>query len=313
MNIVFFGSSEFAVVPLKALIEAGYKISCVVTQPDKKKGRGLHLEGTPVKIIAKASGLKVFQLQKINSKEGADFLRALKPDLFIVIAYGQILSQEILDIPKIFSINAHASLLPKYRGAAPINWAIIKGEKTTGVTIIKMNAKMDAGEIIMQRKFGIDENDTSVILSKRLSESSALLLLESLSAIENKKVKLAKQDESAISLAPLLKKEDGLIDWSRSASDLHDLARGMLPWPGAFTYYKGKILKIHKAKVGVRCPVSGVRTGEVIEIFNNMIKVAAGDGCLDVLELQIEGKRPMSAQEFISGHKIKVKECLGKI
>jgi len=313
MNIVYFGSSEFAVVPLKALIEAGYKISCVVTQPDKKKGRGLHLEGTPVKAIAKASGLKVFQPQKINSKESADFLRALKSDLFIVIAYGQILWQEILDIPKIFSVNAHASLLPKYRGAAPINWAIIRGEETTGVTIIKMNAKMDAGEIIMQRKSAIDEDDTSVILGRKLSESSALLLLESLSAIENKKAKFTKQDESAVSLAPLLKKEDGLIDWKRSASELHDLARGMLPWPGAFTYYKGKILKLHKAKVGARCPVLGVKPGEVIEIAGNKITVAAQDGCLDILELQIEGKRPMSAREFISGHKIKAGECLGKI
>jgi len=312
MRVVFFGSSEFAVLPLKSLIEAGAYICCVVTQPDKKQGRGLHLEGTPVKNIAKSAGLKIHQPQNINTKESAGFLKSLLPDLFIVIAYGQILSQEILDIPGIFSINAHASLLPKYRGAAPINWAIVKGEKTTGVSIIKVNSKMDAGEIILQKKIEIRENDTTVTLSQKLSELSALSVLESLSALENNKVKLTKQKPSEITLAPLLKKESGLIDWSAKARDLYNLVRGMLPWPGAFTYFHGKLLKVYSSRV-CGFASSQVHPGEIVKISKSGIVVATGEGCLEISELQIEGKRRMSAEEFASGHKIKAGQILGKI
>jgi methionyl-tRNA formyltransferase len=312
MNIVYFGSSEFAVLPLKSLIEAGADICCVVTQPDKQKGRGLRVEGTPVKKTAKEAGLEIYQPAGINTKEAADFLKKLKPDLFVVIAYGQILSQAILDIPKIFSVNTHASLLPKYRGAAPINWAIVKGEKVTGISVIRMNSRMDAGDILLQKRTDIDDCDTTATLSVKLSGLAALLLLESLSAIENKKINPVKQKDAEVSFAPLLKKEDGLVDWGKTAQELHNLVRGLYPWPGAFTYHKGRLIKICVSKVrgsgGLRA-----QPGEIIEAEKSGIIVGTKSGLLEILELQPEGKRRMTAAEFISGHKLKAGQLLGKI
>jgi methionyl-tRNA formyltransferase len=312
MNIIFFGSSNFAVPSLKALLSGGHRISCVLTQPDRQKGRGLQIAETAVKKIAKDTGLNIYQPQRVNTDEVIKFLKYLSPDLFVVVAYGQILSQEILDIPKIFSINAHASLLPKYRGAAPINWAIINGDNKTGITIIKMIDKMDAGPIILQKTLDINENDTSVTLEEKLSSLAAQLVLDAIKSIENKDYHLTAQDETKVSLAPKLKKEDGQINWGKSGQDICNLIRGMLPWPGAFTYYNGKLLKIYRASV---CPFARLPVcplpGEIIKVSGEGIVVATRRDNLIIKELQIEGKKRMDVKEFIAGHKICVGEILG--
>jgi len=314
MNIVFFGSSNFAVPSLKALITSGRKVSCVVTQPDRQKGRGLSLGSTEIKRVALEFGLRLYQPQKVNTPEATEFLKDLSPDLFVVIAYGQILAPEILKIPKILPLNVHGSLLPKYRGAAPINWAIIKGEKATGISIIKMVREMDAGPIIFQEEADINEDDTAITLEGKLSRLAQGLLPGVIKNIELKNYKLITQDEGKVSFASRLKKEDGLIPWGKSAQDIYNLIRGCLGWPGALTYYKGKLLKIYKAKVSSRVLgflSSQVRRlpGEIINVSKEGIVVATGEDSLVIEELQMEGKRRMKAEEFIAGHKI----CIGEV
>jgi methionyl-tRNA formyltransferase len=318
MNIIFFGSDNFAVPSLRALIANGYSIFCVVTQPDRERGRGLSLAATAIKLAAQELGLKIYQPNEINSAQTLKFLKALNPDLFVVIAYGQLLSREILDIPRIISINIHASLLPKYRGAAPINWAIINGETATGVTAIKMASKMDAGPIIQQKDTGINKDDTSVTLEDKLSKVAAGLLIDSLKSIENNSYKLTPQDENRASFAPKLKKENGLILWSKPAQEIYNLIRGCLGWPDAFTYYKGKLLKIYKARVSSQVPAcrqagrkfASSNLGEILEASREGIVVFAGKGNIIIEELQIEGKRRMRVEEFIAGHKILPGEIL---
>jgi methionyl-tRNA formyltransferase len=312
MNIVFFGSSHFAVQSLKALLNSGHKISCVVTQPDKKKGRGLSLGATAIKIVAQDSHLKIYQPERINTSQALSLLKELNPDLFVVIAYGQILSQEILDIPKILSINVHGSILPKYRGAAPINWAIINGEKTTGITIIKMIKEMDAGPIILQKMVDIADDDTAITLEDKLSGLATQLLLTSLQSIEDNNYKLIPQAKDNVSFAPKLKKEDGRINWSKPACDIYNLIRGCFPWPSAFTYHNNKLLKIYKAQV---CPTSrlsaSLQPGEIIDVSKEGIIVITGKDNLIIKELQIEGKRRMKVEELILGYKISVGKPLG--
>ena len=312
MNIVFFGSSPFAVPSLKALKTSGHKISCVVTQADRKKGRGLSLGGTAIKMVAEESNLKIYQPERINTSQAISLLEDLRPDLFVVIAYGQILSSGILNIPKIFSVNVHASLLPKYRGAAPINWALIKGEKTTGITAIKMAKEMDAGPIILQKEIEISNDDTAITLEGKLSRMAAQLVLAVLSSLEENDYNLMPQDEDNIGFAPKLKKEDGRIDWNKPAWDIYNLIRGCISWPGAFTYYKGKLLKIYKARVSSQVrKFASSNPGEILEASKEGIVVSTGKGNIIIEELQIEGKRRMKAEEFISGHKISAGDRLG--
>jgi methionyl-tRNA formyltransferase len=313
MNIIFFASSQFAIPSLKALIANGYDISYIVTQPDRPKGRGLHFEATPVKRVASEAGIKVYQPENINGSDAIKFLKGLNPDLFIVISYGQILSEDVLNIPKMLTINIHASLLPKYRGAAPINWAIIKGEKITGITVIKMTQDLDAGPIILQKEVDIEDEDTSITLEDRLSKEAQELLVDSLKLIENKTYKLRPQDENRASFSPKLKKEDGLINWESQVRNINNLIRGCIPWPGAFTYYKGKLLKIHKAEIVSVSGYKNTRTpGEIIQVSKEVITVATREGDLKIRELQIEGRRKMMVEEFIIGHRISVGEILGK-
>ncbi len=303
MKIVFLGSSHFALPALEALIKAKHKITCVVTQPDKKRGRHLHLGITDVKALALQAGLKVFQPENINAPASVELLKGLNADLFVVVAYGQLLSQEVLDIPKVFPLNIHASLLPKYRGAAPINWAIIRGEKVSGVTIMQVIKKMDAGAIIMQQDIAINHDDDSVSLESKLSDLGAELLLKSITIIKNKDYKLIPQDEKKVSFAPKLKKSDGLINCQKPAEEINDLIRGALPWPGAFTHYKGKLLKIYKAGVHQKTG-SGEGAGEILNISKAGLEIITGKGALVVQELQLEGKRRMKVEEFAAGHKI---------
>ncbi|MDD5155036.1 MAG: methionyl-tRNA formyltransferase [Candidatus Omnitrophica bacterium] len=310
MNIVFLGSAKFAVLPLKLLLGTHHDISCVVTQPDRRKGRGLSIAATPVKTLALEAGLKLYQPRDINAPESIKTLKGLEPDLLVVIAYGQILSQAALNIPRIFSVNLHASLLPKYRGAAPINWAVIKGEPVSGVTVIKMSPRMDAGPMIMQDKADIGGTDTSVTLEEKLSDKGAHLILQSLKAIESGNYKLTPQDEKEVILAPKLKKQDGLIRWDEPAQDICNLIKGCIPWPGAFTYYDNKLLKIYKGRVA---RISGhYIPGEIVKVHKEGISVFTGKDGLLIEELQIEGKRRMQADEFIAGNKVKGGEILGK-
>jgi len=309
MKIVFFGSAHFATPALGTLIKARHKISCVVTQPDKKKGRHLYLGVTDVKALATQAGLKVFQPENINSPTSVEFLKTLNADLFVIVAYGQILSQEVLDIPKVFPLNIHASLLPKYRGAAPINWAIIRGEKATGITIMRVIKKMDSGAIIMQKEIAISDNDDAVLLESKLRDLGAELLLKSIDAIKSRDYNLTLQDEKKVTFAMKLKKSDGCVDWDKTALEIYNLIRGALPWPGAFTHYKGKLLKIYKGGIA---KVQGNVAGEVVSVSKQGIVVSAGKDSLVIEELQLEGGRRMPAENFIIGHKIKAQERFTK-
>lgn len=308
MKIIFFGSSHFAVPALEALIKSSHELVCVVTQPDKKKGRHLQLIGTDVKSTAVAAKLKIFQPENIKTKESVKFLKSLDADLFVIVAYGQIFSQEVLDIPKIMPINIHASLLPRYRGAAPINWAIINKDKTSGVTIMYVTLKMDSGPVILQKEIKIEDKDTSVSLEEKLRQCGAALLLEALKSIDNRDYRLMEQDEDKVILAPKLQKQDGRIDWNTPAADIHNQVRGVLPWPGAFTNYRGKTLKIFQAIVLPLFPNHKPVPGEVVRADKYGIVVAAARGFLAIKEMQLEGGRRMPAPEFISGHKISVGE-----
>jgi len=305
MRIVFFGSSQFAVPSLLALKKAGYRITCVVTQPDRLKGRGMHLEGTAVKQAAQDNKLRIYQPEKINIPDTLSFIRGLSPDLFVVVAYGQILSKTLLSLPEVFAINAHASILPKYRGAAPINWALINGDGSSGVTIIQMAEKMDAGPILMQKQIFIKEEDSYASLSEKLSRLSADLLIGTLKQIKNNEYKLTPQ-AGTVSFAPKLRKEDGLIKWNTPAKDICNLIKGFAVWPGAFTHHNGKLLKIYKAKISTQ-EKNNMTYGEVVNVSKSGITVTAKESNLVVEELQIEGKRRMKAEEFILGHKI----CVG--
>jgi len=305
MKIVYFGSAHFAVPALEALIKGKHELVCVVTQPDKKKGRHLHVAGTDVKSMAIAARLKTFQPENIKSKESVDFLKSLDADLFVIVAYGQIFSQEVLDIPKIMPINIHASLLPLYRGAAPINWAIINAEKKSGVSIMYVSLKTDSGPVILQKEIKIEENDTAISLEEKLRNLGAELLMDALKMIDNRSYSLLEQDEDKVILAPKLKKEDGLIDWDTPAIDIHNQVRGVLPWPGAFTGYRGKILKIFQADVLPIFPNHKPVPGEVVRADKHGIVVACGRGFLNLKELQLEAGKRMSAQNFIIGHKLK--------
>ena len=313
MNIVFFGSSKFAAPSLKAILASKHKVVCAVTQPDKPQGRGLHFAGTVIKTIALDSGIKIYQPDNVNDADTAGLLKELKPDLFVVIAYGQILAQKILDVPKIFSINVHASLLPKYRGAAPINWAIIKGEKKTGISIIKMSKEMDAGPIILQKETDINNFDTAITLEEKLSVLAADSLSAVISSIEDNNYNLQPQDERSVSFAPKLKKEDGRIKWEETAQDIYNLIRGCINWPGAFTYYNDKLLKIYKARVfPYERSAGSPLPGTIADISKEGITVVTSKDKLTIEELQIEGKRRMNAQDFTAGHKICIGQIFGK-
>lgn len=312
MKIVFFGSSHFALPSLQALIESGYDIACIVTQPDRPKGRGMHPGSTLVKELDKEYGIPVHQPQDVNSPSSIKFLKSLSPGLFVVIAYGQIFSPPLLLVPEL-SINLHASLLPKYRGAAPINWAIINGEKESGVTVIKMTAQMDAGGMLMQKRLSIEPSDTALTLEEKLSREGSLLLLDALKGIASGSCKEQGQDRRSVSFAPKLKKADGLINWDKPAQEIHNLVRGTLPWPGAFTHYKGKLLKISSAKpfLALENKEQGA-PGEIVRVLKDSLAVATGRGDLIIDELQIEGRRRMTAAEFIHGHKITEGEKFSK-
>ena len=304
MNIVFFGTSEFALGVLHRLIESKHKVLAVVTQPDAPKGRSLKISPPPTKVLAQTKNISVYQPLDASSKDSVAYLKKLNADIFVVVAFGQILKKEVLEIPKIYSLNIHGSLLPKYRGAAPTNWAIINQDKTSGVTIIKMNEKMDEGDIILKKEIAVDNEDTNITLSEKLSDLGADALMEAIELIESGKIKFIKQDDSTATYAPKLKKKDGRINWDEPALVIHNKVRGLLPWPGAYTYFKGKIFKILKTEVSAEAPESA-KNGEVIEIIKDKgIRVKTGKGSLLIQYVQIEGKKAIDSGAFLRGHKI---------
>jgi len=310
MKIVFFGSSSFA-APILGKLAKIEDVILVVTQPDRQKGRALKIAPTAVKLKAEELGIKTFQPAKVNSEESINFLKKFSADLFIVVSFGQIMSKAVLGLPKLHCLNIHASLLPEYRGAAPINRAIANGEKETGVTIMRMNEKMDEGDIALKDTLSIGEQDDAIALTEKLSAKGADLLLDVIKLIKENKAEFKAQDNSKATYAPKLKKQDGLIDWTESADKIYNKIRALVPWPGCFTHLDKKMLKIWKViPVHLSGEPSGSpdrwaksEPGAVLEVNKNGIRVKTGKGVLKIEELQLEGSRKMTAEEFIIGHK----------
>ena len=300
MRIVFLGTPDFAILPLRAINDSKHEIVAVVTQPDRPVGRKAIITPCAVKVEAKNLGLNVLTYEKI-SKEGVEDLKALKPDIMVTCAFGQILSQEILDIAKHGVINVHASLLPKYRGSAPIQYSIINGDSVTGITVMQTALGVDTGDILYQEQLEILPNETAGELFDRLSTLGAVSIIKALEGIENGSLKPIKQDESKATHVKMLSKKDGEIDFNKTAIEIHNLIRGLNPWPIAYTYYQGKTLKIHKAQV---CDLNG-NAGEVLSV-NESIVIGCNKNSISVLELQLEGGKKMGAKEFLLGHKLNV-------
>ena len=299
MKLVYMGTPQFAVLPLLALVEAGHEVVAVVTRIDKPAGRGQTLTAPAVKRAAIERGLAVCQPKRVRDPEFIETLRALEPEAIVVAAYGQILPKEILTLPKYGCINIHASLLPRYRGAAPINWAIVRGETETGNTIMQMDEGMDTGAILLQERLPIDPKDTAGTLTEKLSIQGAKLITTVLLLIASGKLLPTEQDSSQATLAPLLKKEYGRIDWQRAAQQIHNSVRGMNPWPGAYTMLENKIVKLIETAVadGIAEP------GQLLEKDGNALLAGTGSGLLQLLTIQPEGKKPMAAAEFLRGHR----------
>lgn len=302
MNIIFAGTPEFSVPALEKLHEAGHNIDLVITQQDRRKGRGKKLQPTPVKEKALELGLEVFQPSNINSKESLDYIKSFNPDVIVVIAYGQIFKEEVLNLPKYGCINIHASLLPKYRGAAPINWVLINGEDETGVTIMQMEKGLDTGDMYYKKKIAIKNTDDSEDIHDKLSSLGAEAIVESLEDIISGKLKGEKQDDSKSSYSPMIYKETGHIDWNKNAEDIYNLIRGVKPWPGAFSIYEDENMKIHDVEILEE--KSNNNPGEIIQVSDSGVKVSSKDKMILIKELQFPNKRRMKVEEYILGNKI---------
>lgn len=309
MRIVFMGTPDFAAKALKAIYEAGHEVVCVVTQPDKEKGRGKSVSESPVKQLAKELGLTVITPAKMKSAEAIEELRQYPADMFVVAAYGQILKQEVLDMPRLGSINIHASLLPKYRGAAPIQWAILDGLKETGVTIMHMDAGIDTGNIIMQEKIEIEDTDTGESLFDKLADLGAKAIVKAIPLIERGELTEIPQNHDESSYAKMLSKEMGLIDFSNDARVIERWVRGLNSWPSAYTYLNGKQLKIWASEVVE--DTSDVKPGTVIDVDKKSFTIKCGVDALKLKEIQLEGKKRMEVSAFLLGYKVSVGDILG--
>ncbi|EFE11884.1 methionyl-tRNA formyltransferase [Clostridium sp. M62/1] len=309
MKLVYMGTPDFAVPPLTALVEAGHEVAAVVTQPDKPKGRGKAVLMTPVKEKALSYGIPVYQPARIKKDE--EFLKTLReinPDAIVVAAFGQILPKEILELPKYGCVNIHASLLPKYRGAAPIQWAVIDGEKESGITTMMMDVGLDTGDMLDRTVIPLAEDETGGSLFEKLSRAGGPLILKTLEALENGTAVRTKQPEEGATYAGMLDKSLGNIDWTQSAAKIERLIRGLNPWPSAYTGYKGKTMKLWAADV-LEGTFEGV-PGEIIKVEKERFLVRTGDGALAVKELQLEGKKRMDAASFLRGFSLEEGEIL---
>lgn len=308
MRIIFMGTPEFACPTLQKLLDRGEDVIAVVTQPDRPKGRGQQTLPPPVKVLAERHGIPVMQPLKVRVPEVVESIRSLAPDLIVVVAFGQILPKSLLDIPKYGCINVHASLLPRWRGAAPLNWCIINGDTETGVTTMMMDVGLDTGDMLVKKSTPIDPDENTQSLHDRLSVVGAEALAETLDLLAAGKLVREKQDDALTCYAPMLKKEDGLIDWSKEPQAIKNLVRGMTPWPGAFSFLDGKMLKIYR--VGT---AGGEGTpGSVIRAGREGLEVACSGGSIVIEELQLEGKKRLNAGDFLAGYKIAPGSILGK-
>lgn len=300
------GTPDFAVAPLEAIIEAGHQVSAVVTQPDKQKGRGKEVQMTPVKACALRHGIPVFQPVKIKEAEAVKQLSEYPADIYVIAAFGQILSEEILHMPKLGCINIHASLLPAYRGAAPIQWAILNGEKQTGVTIMQMAKGVDTGDMFCKTVVPIDTKETGESLHDKLMEAGARLIVDALAGIEKGELAPEKQDDALSSQAPRLTKSMGLIDWKKEAAVIERLVRGLNSWPSAYTFYHGKTLKIWEADVVEEREDQRTEKmpGCVAQTGKDFFDVYTGKGILRIHSLQLEGKKRMAAKDFLLGYEV---------
>lgn len=304
MSIVFFGTPNFALPTLKLLLESGEDISLVVTQPDKPQGRKREIIQSPIKAYALSKGLDIIQPHSLKEVSTVETLKKYSPDFFVVVAYGKILPKDVLLIPKIAPINIHASLLPKYRGAAPMQWAIINGEHETGVTTMLMDEGLDTGDMLLQERTEINLYDDFITLSERLSTMGAVLLLKTLKEFREGNIRPVKQDEGHATLAPPLKIQHGRIQWQKTSVEIFNLIRGINVWPVAYCYYKGERLKIYKAE-----PVSTEGLpGRIEDIRDGKLVVGTGKGSIAISEIQPDGKRRMSCKDFLSGRRFLIKD-----
>jgi len=302
MRVIFMGTPSFAVPVLRGIHESNHELIGVVTQPDKPRGRGRKLGVSPVKELAMELRLRVMQPETTKDEAFIGQVKRMSPDLIVVAAYGRILTKDLLDIPPLGCINVHASLLPKYRGAAPIQRAIVNGERRTGVTIMKMDEGMDTGDILLAQEMEIRDEDTAQSLHDRLAQVGAGLIIKAMDQLDGETLRPIPQDHREASYAPPLKKEDGLIEWSQDARDIFNQIRGFNPWPGAFTYLKGLRLKIFSCEVINEEVREGV--GKVVQSGSEGVRVSTGKGSLLIKEVQLEGRRRMSIREFLIGNEI---------
>jgi len=306
MKIIFMGTPDFSVPTLQNIIDSKHEVIGVVTQPDKPKGRGKHMYAPPIKELARKYDIPVYQPKKVREEQFIKILKELNPDIIVVIAFGQILPKEILELPKYGCINVHASLLPKYRGAAPIQWSIINGEKQTGVTTMYMDVGLDTGDMLLKEVVEISEDETGGSLHDKLSQVGGKLLIETLDKIEKGTIERIKQNDEESTYAPILKKSLGNIKWSQSATEIERLIRGLNPWPSAYTVLDGKMLKIWNAEV-VSLKNKNNKPGTICEIIKDKgIIVSCGEDGLLITELQLQGKKRMDTPSFLRGANIEV-------
>lgn len=311
MKVIFMGTPDFSVGTLEALVAAGHEVVLAVTQPDKPKGRGKEMQFTPVKECALKYNIPVFQPRRVREADCIEELRRYHADIMVVVAFGQILPKEILEMTAYGCVNVHASLLPKYRGAAPIQWSIIEGEAVTGVTTMQMDEGLDTGDILLKTEIPIDAKETGGSLHDKLAEAGAKLCVETLQALQNKAVTPIPQGETTTAYAKMLNKQLGNIDWTQSAVAIERLIRGLTPWPSAYTDWNGKVMKIWDSEVvegeGVEKP------GTIVQVEKDAFYVQTGEGFLKVRMLQIPGKKKMDAGAFLRGYQIKTGELLTRI
>lgn len=299
-RIIFMGTPDFSVPSLKSLIDSEHEVVGVVTQPDKKKGRGKKISPTPVKVAAQQAGITVLQPTKIKTSEFQDSLRSLQPDLIVVVAYGRILPAEILELPRLGCINVHGSLLPRHRGAAPVQWAVLAGDTEAGVTIMQMDVGLDTGDILLPASIKVDDGETAGSLFTKLSVLGARTLIQALELQLQGKLQATTQDHGKATKAPPLNKEQGIIDWSKPAEELHRLIRGLDPWPSAYSFINGKRFRFFSPQVVYK--TSEIPPGRVLLADKEGILIAAGKDMLLIREIQPEGKKRMTVESFLCGH-----------
>ncbi|MFY9724194.1 MAG: methionyl-tRNA formyltransferase [Bryobacteraceae bacterium] len=309
MRLAFLGTPAFAVPTLERLVARGHQVLAAVTQPDRPKGRSQALAPPPVKEAALRLGIPVYQPERVKRPEAVEYLRGLAPEAMVVVGYGQIIPQSILDIPPLGILNVHASLLPKYRGAGPIQWSIINGETTTGVTVMRIDAGLDTGPMLLKTETALGADETAPELGRRLSAMGADLLAEALDALAAGRIVPQPQDNTQATYAPMLKKEDGRIDWSRSAPAIHNQVRGMQPWPGAYSSFRGAALHVWRARTTEAG--GGHPPGALIRI--KPLVAACGAGAIELIEVQMEGRKRMLAADFANGQRLVENEILGEV